>query len=96
MLPGNITAMTKARWNARLLERRGRPRAGPYTATSRTWIAEITGISRATVSRVLNGSRRCPPRLTMYLARVLGISVEHLERDLRVAQGRRNSCQFKQ
>ena len=81
--------MTASRWEPRHQERRGRPRTGLFPYASRTFISEVTGIRRPAVSAVLNGTRGISLSGGVVLARVLGISPERLERDLRALRSTR-------
>ena len=56
--------------------------------TSRTAISKTTGIHRPQVSAILNGARGCSLSYGIVLARVLGISIQRLDRDLGVARDR--------
>jgi transcriptional regulator with XRE-family HTH domain len=72
---------TRERWHPRM-ENRGGPRQGLYIQTSRTELAKFLGVSRPTISRILNGSRRCDVTRAAALAGVLAIPLADLEQDL--------------
>lgn len=84
----NKSAPIHAGWNP-TRETRGRPRDGLYIQSSRTFISQVTGIPRPTISAILNGRRGCSLSKGLCLAGALGISTERLERDLKVVRARR-------
>jgi transcriptional regulator with XRE-family HTH domain len=73
---------TRERWHPRTRETRGGPRQGLYVGTSRTELAEFLGLSRPTISRILNGSRGCDVSRACALAKVLSIPLDDLAQDL--------------
>jgi plasmid maintenance system antidote protein VapI len=68
-----------------LNDKRGRPREGLYPEKSRTLLAARLGVHVRVVSRILTGARPVSLKLAGPLARMIGIPMEKLERDLRNA-----------
>jgi len=65
---------------------RGMPREGLYIDQPRAWLAELTGMERSKISKILTGRRKCSLREGLILAAVLGTSAHQLAADLESMQ----------
>ena len=55
---------------------------GLYPSISRVYLSQMTGIHRPNISAILNGQRDCSREMAKRLARVIGITLDRLDRDL--------------
>ena len=68
--------------NKKTKRRPGRATLGLYPEVSRTALAQATGYDISTVSGILRGRTKAKLRTALVLARMCGVTLEELDRDL--------------